>query len=833
MAAKCPMVAALLGAALLLASPCAARPYTVDDLLQTESFGTILADPKGRWLAFERLVGIAHAPRFDMPDTVMRSRLHLARPGSGREAIPLLTGEDADIPAILYGASPNGERLAIGAWRSDTWQLGIVETGSGVVRWQDLVPAYVPGVTTVAWVSDDRLVMIAEPVGTLSWALRIGREASDVLAKRWSAMAAGGPVAVTAVGSGHWRQVDSIPPDQRLVDLDVETGAMVELARGRFARLSASPDGRRLAAIARGALLPLAPDRAVTIGTSTARHHLLIVDIARGGAWHPCTACDVREDSLVWSVDGDLALFARGEGEDWAAGRIWRVPRRTRKAVSVSMAGIRPIVSGPPSLPFHIDLAWRRDGLLVYGAQAGTPSGRGDWYRLSGSGAVPLTTALDETSATVARTSACATTMVAAGNAWCLDDERPRAIALGARDLRIDTGGNIVMRTSHAGDAWMAIDAAGTAKIAARDVCTPETWLSSSRMAILRCAEVDGSSTLLAAPSTGPATPLARINTHLAAVSPARRLAVRHEGLAGRLTSWLYLPPARDRPKAGWPLVVIPYPGRTFGDAPPAGLEPAGGWRQTNAQLLAAAGYAVLAPSMPRLAPGTGLPFDFGGQVAQAIAAIPPEAGVDTATVGLWGHSFGAYAGAVMAASDQRYQAVVLASGAYDLSAAHGGFSPATRVAPEYGRSTTSLAGWAESGQPALNGPPWSAPDRYVAASPVFTANRISAPTLIVASDRDIFAVDQAEALFSVLDRHDRDAMMRTYWGERHVISSPANVRDMMGHIIGWFDCYLKREGRVGCAGEGSLPAEAARASPAPSARPAASRKAARRDRSG
>ncbi|MGF7151618.1 dipeptidyl aminopeptidase/acylaminoacyl peptidase [Sphingomonas zeicaulis] len=818
--------------ALLHASTCAARSYTVDDLLQTESFGAVLADPKGRWVAFEQLVGSERAPRFDMPEAVMRSRLFLFRTDVPEAASLLLRGADADLPAILYGTSPSGDHLAIGAWRAGKWQLGIVAAGSATVRWLGVTPSYVPGITTLTWVSDDRLVAIAEQDGALPWALRIGREASDVLPARWGAMASGGPSAVTAVGSGHWRQVASIPPPQALLEVDVPTGTAREVARGRFTRLVPSPDKRRIAAVERGALVPLDPDRPVTIGTSTARHRLLIITPAKAGVSRPCAGCDVAEDSLSWSDSGDLALFARAAGKPWTQGAIWHVRRDAATAMMVRLAGIQPVVSGPPSLPFHVDLAWRQDKLLVFATPEGRQPRRNDWYQLGADGPRPLTSGVGAPSAVLARTSICATTMLAGNAAWCLDGRQPRAITPGADRIEVDSAGSVFATTTDR-KTWTFIAATGEVTIAASDQCRPEIGLPAQRAAILRCADRDASSRLILMPPIGGARLVTRINEHLASVTPARRLAVHHPGETGLLTSWLYMPPAGVRPARGWPLIVIPYPGRTFGAVPSSGLELAGGWRQTNAQLLTAAGYAVLAPSMPRLPEDAPLPFAFADQIAAAIAAIPESAGIDRHSVGLWGHSFGAYAGAVTAAADHRYKAIVLASGAYDLVAAHGGFSPATRVAPEYGRSTTSLAGWAESGQPALNAPPWAAAQRYVAASPIFSADRVTAPALLIASDRDIFAVDQAEALFSALDRYDRDAMLLTYWGERHVISSPANVRNMMGQIISWFDRYLRRQPSGDRAGLLDRHGVSASASRATSVRPAASRRSARRDRSG
>ena len=96
-----------------------------------------------------------------------------------------------------------------------------------------------------------------------------------------------------------------------------------------------------------------------------------------------------------------------------------------------------------------------------------------------------------------------------------------------------------------------------------------------------------------------------------------------------------------------------------------------------------------------------------------------------------------------------------------------------------------------------------SFPDRpldYVERSPLYAARRLTAPTLLIASDLDGARLD---ALFSTLYRMDRDAAMLTYYGEGHSLVSPGNLRDLHARIIDWLDRWLARPG----ARQASLPA--------------------------
>lgn len=281
-------------------------------------------------------------------------------------------------------------------------------------------------------------------------------------------------------------------------------------------------------------------------------------------------------------------------------------------------------------------------------------------------------------------------------------------------------------------------------------------------------------------------------NNHLRDVDPAIMIPLNHVSADRHgLRSWLFLPPG---PCTGQrlPLVVIPYPGLVFGIAPPADQRLGAERFHASAQLLAAAGYAVLLPSMPMpmTLPDDG--FAFAGLIGPAVDAAVATGRIDPARVGLWGHSYGAYAAAMILAQTRRFAAATLSSGIYDLAGAVGTFSPLVRAEPERGLPVASRYGWAESGQGRMGAPPWRTPLRYLANSPVYLADRIHAPLLIFAADRDVSPVGQAEQLFSALARQGRDVDLVTYWGEGHVVGSPANLRDLYARVLAFFAKWLK-----------------------------------------
>ena len=49
----------------------------------------------------------------------------------------------------------------------------------------------------------------------------------------------------------------------------------------------------------------------------------------------------------------------------------------------------------------------------------------------------------------------------------------------------------------------------------------------------------------------------------------------------------------------------------------------------------------------------------------------------------------------------------------------------------------------------------------------------------------------EVRKLFGVLYRLDREAALLTYYGEGHVLASPANLKDLHAHILDWLARYL------------------------------------------
>lgn len=103
----------------------------------------------------------------------------------------------------------------------------------------------------------------------------------------------------------------------------------------------------------------------------------------------------------------------------------------------------------------------------------------------------------------------------------------------------------------------------------------------------------------------------------------------------------------------------------------------------------------------------------------------------------------------------------------------------------------TFMSGRDRSGQFRMGVPPWKDMDRYVRNSPISFVDRVGTPVMIVQGDQDYVPIQQGEEFFTALYRQNKPAIFVRYWGEGHILESPANISDLWRHIYEWLDRYL------------------------------------------
>ncbi|WP_421729105.1 alpha/beta hydrolase family protein [Brevundimonas sp.] len=777
------------------------RPLSVEDIVSTEAFGRASLSPDGRWALYERRGAYDTAPRFDRGPrsqwaiTDLRVvDLEAATAASER----LLPGEP---PGLIRGDwSPSGARLLVYRLQSDRLEVGIVTLASRSVTWTGLAAEMPMTGASAQWASDDRVVLLAREDGSLPWLIRYYGASQTETSAAWRRTADGREASRTVMEADRGVVVDQPATDQVLVLLDARNGDQRVLARGRIRDFALSPDVKTLALVRSGPSLPVRPD-VIVQSDMPDRGRLSLLDLG-GGAERPVEGdLDVAPHLLRWRRDSlALLVWGRRDGQAWGDGRLVAVsPDGATTALASDRLQPRPAGSDIDSLR-GVQADWLGDAAILYARQ---PDGaRFDWYLLGGGAPLALTARLSLAPSRLAAIDGDAAYAVADGGVWRMEASGLRRVASSVEGVREVIIGDIEkplrLRLNDAPRrAWVATtDGRGGLEILTGEGEAAPLWRGDEADQVLAVSpaaaltvSAEGLVETLALRTAEGVRPVDQVNADLAEVVLPKPVRLDHLDAFGRpAQSWLFLPEGRTAASVRG-LVLEVYPGSVDSGAWSGPLSLTYSLR---AAVLAGAGFAVLSPAMPtghkELATADDHVRSVDLAVDAALAAYPELPGDRIAVAG---HSFGGGVALAIATRSTRYRSYIAWAGTAEMASKWGEFIPVTRLLAEDRHMMRNQQGWVEVGQGAIGAPPWADPQAYVDKSPIFTANRITAPVMLISADRDFVPVSQAEQMFSALYRLGGRVRLVTYWGEEHSLWSPANIRDVYAQIFDWLDLTL------------------------------------------
>lgn len=773
----------------LAATAAGAEPLTLDRLLKVAELGGTALSPDGRHLVIETRAPYDQAPSFDAETLGARlGRLmvaDLATPTPARPLIPVEKG--AGYAAGPF--SPSGRRMVVTRWKGHRADAGVVDLETGKVRWLGFGLEQANFGRSLQWLSDTRLVALARDPGDPTLKLKLGWQNQERLTALWAQQTAGQVATVKVIGSGRARRPEPMA-DRRLVDVDLARGTQAVLAAGGFFDLELSPSGRYVAVLEDAERIGLVETPALRMMAPSRRRALSIVDLRTGAVFKPCPSCTTLIEPMVWSPNADrLLVFQHPADRLETQGQLTLVDATTGAVRRVG-ADVSVDFDYGDEGAARVRADWLGDHPIVLAKTAAT--GRNDWYDLSGKAAANLTQALP-----------------AAPRSIALDSGSSMLALVGDRVWRVEASGAAVLLPVK-GSGWMRPSDFG---VGLRPRSAP--WRT--HHPILRTptglTDLDGHAEALP-PDTTPVARLARqtvvafstpqgvrgvsllgdqnqrrdlvsLNRDFADLDLGLVRAVESKASNGQvLKSWLYLPPSWSRGQKP-ALIVVPYPG-SAPQSVTARFSLTSNTFTPNAAFLAGQGYAVLVPALPRDAtlgePSQGLADD----ILSVVDAVVAEGLADPDRLALWGHSFGGYAAMATATQTHRFKAIIAQAGLADLVANWSGVDPYYATAPEDGGPNPFALAYNETGQGALLGPPWRQSDRYLRNSPLFQADKITTPMMLIHGDQDFVGLGQAQAMFNALYRQDKDATLLTLFGERHLPSSPANIRAIYAEVLPW-----------------------------------------------
>ena len=153
---------------------------------------------------------------------------------------------------------------------------------------------------------------------------------------------------------------------------------------------------------------------------------------------------------------------------------------------------------------------------------------------------------------------------------------------------------------------------------------------------------------------------------------------------------------------------------------------------------------------------------------------------IDNRRVGAIGASYGGFMTQYLAAKTDLFAGLV----------SHAGISA---LSSYWGQGDW---GYSYSGVATANSFPWNRKDIYVGHSPLFMAERIHKPLLLLhGEDDNNVPPGESYQMFAALKLLGREVALVTFPGQQHFILTPAQRIRWLQTIMAWFDRWLKGEG--------------------------------------
>ena len=157
---------------------------------------------------------------------------------------------------------------------------------------------------------------------------------------------------------------------------------------------------------------------------------------------------------------------------------------------------------------------------------------------------------------------------------------------------------------------------------------------------------------------------------------------------------------------------------------------------------------------------------------------------IDSKRIGIQGQSWGGYQTAFVITRTDRYACAMAGAPVSNMFSAYGGIRYRSGMSRQFQYEKT---------QSRIGSTPWRRFDLYKKNSPVFFADNIDTPIMIMHNDNDgAVPFTQGVELYMALRRLEKPVWMLVYNGEQHNLKKRANRLDLSNRMGQFFDHYLK-----------------------------------------
>jgi dipeptidyl aminopeptidase/acylaminoacyl peptidase len=258
---------------------------------------------------------------------------------------------------------------------------------------------------------------------------------------------------------------------------------------------------------------------------------------------------------------------------------------------------------------------------------------------------------------------------------------------------------------------------------------------------------------------------------------------VNFRSLDGAALHGVLIKPENFDPKKKYPLLVYIY--ERLSQSMHHFVDPRPG-TSINLSYYASNGYLVF---LPDIAYKVGYPGQSALKcVLPGVQAVVDRGFVDEKAIGIQGHSWGGYQIAYMVTQTNRFKAVAAGAPVANMTSAYSGIRWGSGLPRQFQYERT---------QSRIGGSLWQYPLRFVENSPVFMADRVRTPVLMLHNDQDdAVPWQQGIEFFLALRRLGKEAYLFNYPGELHGLRKRVNQKDYTVRLQEFFDHHLRGASR-------------------------------------
>ncbi len=245
-----------------------------------------------------------------------------------------------------------------------------------------------------------------------------------------------------------------------------------------------------------------------------------------------------------------------------------------------------------------------------------------------------------------------------------------------------------------------------------------------------------------------------------------------------KLDGMLYKPENFDYAKK-YPMITYFY--ERDSDGLFAHRVPAPSASTVNIPLYCSNGYVVFVPDIPYK---VGYPGESAiSAIVSGVNSIVDRGYVDPKRLGIQGQSWGGYQVAYMVTETDMFAAAEAGAPVSNMFSAYGGI--------RYGSGLVRQFQY-ERQQSRIGGTPWNSTLRYIENSPIFFADKVKTPLMIMHNDKDgAVPYTQSIEYFTALRRLGKPSWLVVYNDEDHNLIQRKNRKDLSIRMKQFFDHYL------------------------------------------